>query len=223
MSKLADPPRSGWRTDSEQWTDGAREMLCLALASMLAAAGVVRAAGRCEVTPVVDYHMLRPAMDASLRPTLSWTLSPGCGAAPQTGFVTTLFDRSGKLIWRSQLVQTNRSDSIPFVGEGSLSLNPNGWMNGASFDYRALAAGSSFAVSVGVTLGSEETTWSDPVPFHTQLQPSQYMQSAPMWAPNTSAEFVMLRREVRELEMPWQKQLFLGVSAKPSPDWRYPP
>lgn len=196
-------------------------MLRLAFAS-LAAAGAVEVAAKCEVTPVVDRHMLRPAMDASLRPTLGWTLSPGCGAAPQTGFVTALFDRSGKRIWSSTLVQTNRSDSIPFVGEGSLSLNPDGWMRGASFDYRALSAGSSFAVSVGVTLEGNSAVWSDPMPFHTQLQPSQYMQSAPMWAPNRSAEFVMLRREVHELAMPWQQQVFLGISAKPSPDWHYP-
>ena len=51
---------------------------------------------------------------------------PGCGPAPQTGFSTALWDPSGKQIWRSVQVHTNRSDSIPFVGEGSLSLNPDG-------------------------------------------------------------------------------------------------
>ena len=102
-------------------------MLALVAASLtLGGVAESAAAAKCEVTVMVDRHMLRPAMDASLRPTLSWILSPGCGPAPQTGFSTALWDPSGKQIWRSVQVHTNRSDSIPFVGEGSLSLNPDG-------------------------------------------------------------------------------------------------
>jgi hypothetical protein len=94
-------------------------------------------------------------------------------------------------------------------------------MRGASSDYRSLPAGSSFAVSVGVTLEGKDPVHSDPTPFHTQLQPSQYAAAAPpMWAENTSAEYVMLRREVSEPAA--GGQLFLAVAAKPSPDWRFP-
>ena len=50
-------------------------MLALGVAFM--AVSSVAEAAECEVTPMVDRHMLRPAMDASLRPSLSWTLSPG--------------------------------------------------------------------------------------------------------------------------------------------------
>ena len=52
-----------------------RKMLALGVAFM--AVSSVAEAAECEVTPMVDRHMLRPAMDASLRPSLSWTLSPG--------------------------------------------------------------------------------------------------------------------------------------------------
>jgi hypothetical protein len=194
-------------------------MLASVVLLVLSAHTGVAAAAQCVVTPVVDRHMIRPAMDASLRPTLSWTLS-GCGPALQTGFRTALYDGVGKLLWQSKLVRTNRSDSVPWIGEGSNSLNPDGWMNGASFDYRALAPGTSYAVSVQVTLAGKDPVWSAPVPFHTQLEPKQYAAAAPMWASNMSAEFVMLRRKIAE-QGPGN-HTFLSVSAKPSPDWRLP-
>eukprot|EP01052_Picozoa_sp_SAG31_P005581 SAG31_NODE_247_length_19134_cov_12.255050_6_plen_1021_part_00 len=94
---------------------------------------------------------------------------------------------------------------------------------GLSFDFRALSPGTSYAISVGVTLGRENKIWSDPVPFHTQLSPDQYAASMPMWASNASAEYVLFRRQLRPKElMKDHRQLFLAVSAKPSPDWRFP-
>ena len=41
-----------------------------------------------------------------------------------------------------------------------------------------------------------------------------------MWAANKTAEYVMLRREISEPAT--DEQLFLAVTAKPSPDWRFP-
>ena len=93
-------------------------------------------------------------------------------------------------------------------------------MNGVSSDYRAMSPGTSYAISVGVTLKGKDQVWSHPTPFHTQLQPSQYAAAALMWATNTSAEYIMLRREIGEPAP--DQQLFLAVSAKPSPDWHFP-
>ena len=46
-------------------------------------------------------------MDANVRPTLGWTLSAGCGAAPQTGFRVGLADTEGRSLWRSVLIRFN--------------------------------------------------------------------------------------------------------------------
>ena len=198
----------------------ARQFAVLASAVLVLHAHAAVAAAQCVVTPIVDRHMIRPAMDASLRPTLSWTLSDDCGPAPQTAFRAALYDHTAKLIWQSKLIRTNRSDSVPWIGEGSNSLNPDGWMNGVSSDYRALAPGTSYAVSVQVTLAGKDPVWSAPVPFHTQMQPKQYAAAPPMWASNMSAEYVMLRRTIAA-QRPGN-HTFLSVSAKPSPDWRLP-
>ena len=79
------------------------------LLSILTLRGAVAAAA-CTVRPNVDRHLLRNAMDASLRPTLDWTLSPACGEAKQTAFRVALFRTSGET-WHSSLVSSNKSDA----------------------------------------------------------------------------------------------------------------
>jgi hypothetical protein len=180
-------------------------------AAHLLALVAATAADSCSVRVHVDRHVLRPAMDASLRPTLGWKLSPGCGAAKQTAFRVGLFPTAGDP-WYSQLIHSNESDPVPF------SL----WMRGQSSDYRTLAPGTSYSVRVALTLGDGhgQMDWTEPVSFHTQLTPSQYASSPPMWVANASAQFVMLRRQ---LPRPTDgRETFLSVSARPSPDWRLP-
>ena len=182
-------------------------MLLLSILTLRGAA----AAAACTARPNVDRHLLRNAMDASLRPTLGWTLSPACGEAKQTAFRVALFRSSGET-WHSSLVSSNKSDAVPW----------SSWMDGAD-PVPQLAPGTTYAVSVAPTLdgGQGQLDWSDPVRFHTQLLPSQYEASAPMWAPDASAQFVMLRR----LLPPQPKdggEVYLSVAAKPSPDWTLP-
>jgi len=57
--------------------------------------------GGCVVTPVVDRHMLRNAMDARLFPTLSWIISPGCGPEPQTSARVEIASGAGEPLWQT--------------------------------------------------------------------------------------------------------------------------
>jgi hypothetical protein len=171
-------------------------------------------AAACVVTPHVDRHLIRNAMDASLRPTLGWTLSPACGPAVQTNVRVVLNDATGKMIWKSRQLTTNLSSAVDW----------GTWMDGASFQYHSLTPGTTYSVQVAVTLadGKGQRDFSPPTAFHTQLTPAQYAASLPMWAANTSAkktgQFVMFRREI--VATAPQKQIYLSISAKPSPDWQ---
>ena len=181
-------------------------------AALLCASLQLSAAAQCVVTPHVDRHLIRSAMDASLHPTLGWILSPGC-SAEQTSVRVALNDGTGKQIWASQPLTTNQSSSVPWET----------WMRGASSDLRSLAEGTTYSVEVAVTLadGQGQRDWSAPTAFHTQLKPAHYAHSLPLWSSNTSAEFVMLRREITPPTGP-HEQLYLSISAKPSPDWHKP-
>ena len=183
----------------------------LAWTGLLALLCLGGAASQCVVTPHVDRHLIRNAMDASLHPTLGWTLSPSCGSAAQTNVRVVLNDATGKAIWNSRLLTTNRSSAVDW----------GTWMDGASFQYRGLTEGTTYSVQVAVTLadGQGQRDFSAPTAFHTQLTPAQYDASLPMWAANTSAKFVMFRREVATGP---HEQIYLSISAKPSPDWHLP-
>ena len=105
---------------------------------------------------------------------------------------------------------------MPWACNPSLSQQCNaGWMVGSSFDYHALTPGTSFSVGVAVTLSLRgEQPFSDPAPFHTRLAPEQFAAMRPMWAPNASAEYVLLRRQVAA---PASNQTFLLASTHHAP------
>ena len=166
----------------------------------------------CVVTPFVDGHFLRSAVDARLAPTLSWRLSPGCGAAPQTAFRVELQTPSGAPLWQGALLHSNQSDNVPLTCKDSHPTAPGahecerpGWMDKCLNCGRSgpdLQPGASYAVRVAVTLaGVGELDWSAPAHFRTQIDMRSKPMAAsgllqhfpPMWAANKSAEFVMLR------------------------------
>ena len=86
-----------------------------------------------------------------------------------------------------------------------------------------LAAGTTYGVQVAITLddGQGQRDWTEPEWFHTQLAPAQYQAVLPIWAPNASAQFVMLRRQLHKPSAAGQ-ETYLSISAKPSPDWKLP-
>ena len=164
----------------------------------------------CTVRPNVDRHLLRPAMDAALQPTLGWTLSPGCGEAAQTAFRVELCPPGGAGACSSVLVHSNQSDAVPWAT----------WMGAGVALRPSLAEGTTYTVKVALTLDRGQLAWSEPVRFHTQLDHASYAGSAPMWAPNASAQFVMLRRQLPKPKT--GEEVYLSVAAKPSPDWSLP-
>jgi hypothetical protein len=164
----------------------------------------------CTITPVVDRHLLRNAMDASLEPVLGWTYAPSCGEGIQQNFRVSVADLLGNRVWTGPLVQSNLSDAVPF----------DLWTDGRA-GWVGLAAGTSYQVQVAVTLSNQPggATMSSPTDFHTQLTPALYASAqSPLWHTNTSALFVMFRRTIpaSQLLRSASKQTFLAITAKPS-------
>lgn len=94
-------------------------MMMMPLTLVAAAAGSLG----CAVTPYVDRHLVRNAMDASLTPSLGWTISPDCGPGQQLGYTVHL-DGAGTALRQ----QSNLSDGVPFDrwagGLGLKALKP---------------------------------------------------------------------------------------------------
>jgi len=98
-----------------------------ALVAVAAAAAATKAGAGCVVTPHVDRHLVRNAMDAGLTPTLGWTISPGCGPALQTAVAVQLCPAkaAGDCDHRDPAwINTNLSDSVPFAVWGGDALKP---------------------------------------------------------------------------------------------------
>lgn len=111
-------------------------------------------------------------------------------------------------------MRSNQSYAVPF----------NAWAQGQSgVDVVPLTLnpGTSYTLTVAVTLegGAGQLPLAS-TEFHTQFNPEDYSAVVPMWAPETAAQFVMLRRVLPRSALP--AQLFLAISAKPSPDWNMP-
>lgn len=129
---------------------------------------------------------------------------------PQQDFKVQLRSPTGT-VGGDLVVETNRSYAIPFAT----------WRQGLGPSVGALQPGTSYQVMIAPVLKNKTVLdYSDPVDFHTQFTSDQYNAVTPMWFQNTTAKFVMFRRVLERNALP--DQVFLAITAKPSPDWIMP-
>lgn len=146
----------------------------------------------------VDHHVIRPAMDAALSPIIGWQLTSEC-TGEQSSYQVVVRHRGGDVAWDSGVVASNASANVPCTA----TLKP----------------ATAYSVAVAVSLPGTHVT-SDATPFVTRVDFEGGSAPRPIWHPNASAQFVLLRKSVARLAV--GQQAFLAISARPTLD-RYVP
>ena len=163
---------------------------------------------RCIISPHVDRHVVRSAMDASITPVVGWIISPGC-ATLQSKFsynMVAAAPTAGPIIAFEGL---NQSEGIIWpTAQKSLAY-------GTVYDFFATVTFANGVVAEGSTT------------FLTELDPSTLAAAQPMWHANDSATYVLLRASITAAAEAntlggGEQHTYLTITAKPAPAWNMP-
>ena len=151
----------------------------------------------CTITPHVDRHIVRSALDTSTTPVLGWVISALC-VSMQMSYALHV-STVGGIALNEAPVQSNRSEGIAYPAA-------------------PLAPGTAHLLTV-TSYFSDGSSATGSAPFVTAL--SAMSTRKPMWHANSSAKYVLFRAVVPAVGASatgW----YLAITAKPSPAWNLP-